>query len=318
MLVLSMNSKRQRRPNVRLGEVGDVSAAFACGISQKTRENLGQKGWKHDFLNPKESEYNPNCGFSQQMLSEFTVSDPGVSPRISADMQQNRENNNPNPLKSVFEFASSDEIDVSKSKLNFGNITRKCRLMKRRKRNTRGSYGVFSGAWNSKISPEISIEDGKEHGGNEVVGFTSSACFDIYELNGFKDSSDHETSATSKEACENDINELTFNVQTQGISNGFLKEGACYEVNNGFPQSFGECDKINVSHSSVNSVRRWLEELGFGKYAGVFEMHEVDEEALPLLTFEDLKDMGVLAVGPRRKLYTAIQQLKRGRERVST
>ncbi|KAA8542357.1 hypothetical protein F0562_023507 [Nyssa sinensis] len=315
MMVLSMNSKRQRRPNVRLGEVGDVSAAFACGISHKTKEIFGQKRWKHDFLNPKESDYNPICGFPQQM-SEFTVSDPGVSPRISADMQQNRENNNPNSLKSVFEFASSDEVDVSKSKLNFGNITRKCRLMKRRRRNTEGNCGVFSGAWNSKISPEISIENRKEYGGKDVGGFTSNICLDTYEVNGFRDFSDHETPATSKEASQNDINEPTSNVQTQGISNEFLKEGACYEGNNGFPQSFGECDKLKVSHSSVNSVRRWLEELGFGKYAGVFEMHEVDEEALPLLTFEDLKDMGVLPVGPRRKLYTAIQQLKRGRERV--
>ncbi|XP_076914410.1 uncharacterized protein LOC143573406 [Bidens hawaiensis] len=62
-----------------------------------------------------------------------------------------------------------------------------------------------------------------------------------------------------------------------------------------------------VSESmSINSVGRWLEDVGFGRYAGVFEMHEVDEEALPLLTLDDLKEMGVLAVGPRRKLYAAI------------
>uniref|UniRef100_A0A5B7AG98 SAM domain-containing protein n=1 Tax=Davidia involucrata TaxID=16924 RepID=A0A5B7AG98_DAVIN len=317
MLVLSMNSKRLRRPNVRLEEIGDVSAAFACGISQKTKKNLGQKRWKHDFMNPMESDYNPICGFSQQKLSEFTVPDPGVSPRILDDMQQNRENNNPNSLKSVFEFARSDEINMSKSKLNFGTINRKCRQMKRQRRSTRGNCGVFGGAWDSKMSSEISIEDGKDHGGEGVDWFTSNSCFDIYNVNGFKDSSDHETSATSKEACENDIDELTFNVQMQGPSNEFSKEGACYEGNNAFPQSFGECDKIKFSHSDVNSVRQWLEELGFGKYAGVFEMHEVDEEALPLLTFEDLKEMGVIAIGPRRKLYTAIQQLRRGGERVS-
>ncbi|XP_076910008.1 uncharacterized protein LOC143567485 [Bidens hawaiensis] len=62
-----------------------------------------------------------------------------------------------------------------------------------------------------------------------------------------------------------------------------------------------------VSESvSVNSVGRWLEDVGFGRYASVFEMHEVDEEALPLLTVDDLKEMGVLAVGPRRKLYAAL------------
>ncbi|KAI4319172.1 hypothetical protein MLD38_032804 [Melastoma candidum] len=61
--------------------------------------------------------------------------------------------------------------------------------------------------------------------------------------------------------------------------------------------------------AQVSSVGRWLEEIGFGKYAGVFEMHEVDEEALPLLTIQDLKEMGFSAVGPRRKLYEAIRRV---------
>ncbi|KAA8546836.1 hypothetical protein F0562_003240 [Nyssa sinensis] len=143
------------------------------------------------------------------------------------------ESNNPNSLKSVFEFASSDEVDVSKSNLNFGNITRKCRLMKRRRRNTEGNCGVFSGAWNSKISPEISIENRKEYGGKDVGGFTSNICLDTYEVNGFRDFSDHETSATSKEASQKDINEPTSKMQTQfensssdcGGDDGWLPQG---------------------------------------------------------------------------------------------
>ncbi|XP_010519477.1 PREDICTED: ankyrin repeat and SAM domain-containing protein 6-like [Tarenaya hassleriana] len=58
-------------------------------------------------------------------------------------------------------------------------------------------------------------------------------------------------------------------------------------------------------------VRIWLEELGMGRYWPVFEIHEVDEEVLPLLTLEDLKDMGINAVGSRRKMYCAIQKLGR-------
>ncbi|KAD2805955.1 hypothetical protein E3N88_39332 [Mikania micrantha] len=69
-------------------------------------------------------------------------------------------------------------------------------------------------------------------------------------------------------------------------------------------------DVISDSVSDINGVGKWLEDLGFGRYAGVFEMHEVDETALPLLTLDDLKEMGVLAVGPRRKLYAAICRLK--------
>ncbi|CAO2826952.1 unnamed protein product [Amaranthus hypochondriacus] len=58
-----------------------------------------------------------------------------------------------------------------------------------------------------------------------------------------------------------------------------------------------------------NGVRVWLDGLKLGKYWPLFEIHEVDEEVLPLLTLEDLKDMGIHAVGSRRKMYCAIQKL---------
>lgn len=64
--------------------------------------------------------------------------------------------------------------------------------------------------------------------------------------------------------------------------------------------------------SLVNGVRGWLQGLGLGKYAQLFETHEVDTEVLPLLTLDDLKDMGVMAVGTRRKMLFAIQQLGKG------
>ncbi|EOA24463.1 hypothetical protein CARUB_v10017720mg [Capsella rubella] len=56
-------------------------------------------------------------------------------------------------------------------------------------------------------------------------------------------------------------------------------------------------------------VKIWLQELGLGRYWPMFEIHEVDEEVLPLLTLEDLKDMGINAVGSRRKMFCAIQKL---------
>ncbi|XP_039011467.1 ankyrin repeat and SAM domain-containing protein 6-like [Hibiscus syriacus] len=65
-------------------------------------------------------------------------------------------------------------------------------------------------------------------------------------------------------------------------------------------------------HEEDDGVRTWLESLGLGRYAPVFEVHEVDEEILPLLTLEDLKDMGINAVGSRRKLFSAIQRLGKG------
>ncbi|KAF9622429.1 hypothetical protein IFM89_031232 [Coptis chinensis] len=64
--------------------------------------------------------------------------------------------------------------------------------------------------------------------------------------------------------------------------------------------------------SLEDSVRMWLIGLGLGRYEPVFEIHEVDEEVLPLLTLDDLKEMGINAVGSRRKLYSAIQKLAKG------
>ncbi|XP_068305437.1 uncharacterized protein [Pyrus communis] len=61
-----------------------------------------------------------------------------------------------------------------------------------------------------------------------------------------------------------------------------------------------------------DGVRVWLNGLGLGRYAPVFEFHEVDDEVLPMLTLEDLKDMGINAVGSRRKMYCAIQKLGKG------
>ncbi|KAK4792366.1 hypothetical protein SAY86_022801 [Trapa natans] len=60
-----------------------------------------------------------------------------------------------------------------------------------------------------------------------------------------------------------------------------------------------------------DGVRSWLMELGLSRYAPIFEVHEVDDEVLPMLTLEDLKDMGISAVGSRRKMYSAILKLQR-------
>ncbi|XWS47905.1 hypothetical protein CRYUN_Cryun13aG0026100 [Craigia yunnanensis] len=313
MLVLSMNSKRQRRPNVRLGEIGDASAAFACGFSQKTKESLVHKSWKPDFLNSQENELATAVEFSKGNSPDFLISYPGVSPRISADLQQNRENKNPNSSKLGFDLVSVDEIGVMKSSLNFGTITRKSRVMKRRGRSKGGNNCAFGSAWtwSSKLSPQFSGEDRKEHGEKEFMGIGSNACADYYPDNGFQDISDHETPATSKNVCEHDVDEPGYDSWQQGNANDFWKD-ACYEGNEVFLKSGDIWDQTRYTCNDVTSVRRWLEDLGFSRYADIFEMHEVDVETLPLLTLDDLKEMGVFAVGHQRKLYSAIQQLRGG------
>ena len=57
-------------------------------------------------------------------------------------------------------------------------------------------------------------------------------------------------------------------------------------------------------------VAAWLESLGLGQYARAFADNGVDAEVLPRLTAEDLREIGVLAVGHRRKLVEAIAALQ--------
>jgi class 3 adenylate cyclase/tetratricopeptide (TPR) repeat protein len=56
-------------------------------------------------------------------------------------------------------------------------------------------------------------------------------------------------------------------------------------------------------------IAGWLRELGLERYEGVFRDNEIDAQILPKLTADDLRDIGVTAVGHRRKLLEAISAL---------
>ncbi|MGA8921964.1 MAG: AAA family ATPase, partial [Candidatus Dormiibacterota bacterium] len=53
----------------------------------------------------------------------------------------------------------------------------------------------------------------------------------------------------------------------------------------------------------------WLRSLGLERYEAAFRENEIDETVLPNLTAEDLKELGVAALGHRRKLLDAIATL---------
>lgn len=268
MLILRMDSKRERRPNVRLGEVGDFPAAFACVFSHRCEAGSIRKRRNRGFsrLELDEPEKRP---VSEETRPESLDLDRAVSPGVLVDPLQCREDENP-----ASEAESLGEMGMTKCELNFGTVTRKCRVMKRRCRSAAGSNRVFASGWGFTCGPEVADElDGKVS-----VGFAKSFAPDV-ESN---DMSGRETS------------------MTEGTEDGNVSPNA--------GRGHG-VDDAGVGRDDSSSVREWLEELGLGKYADMFEMHEVDEQALPLLTLQDLKEMGVRAVGPRRKLYSAIKQL---------
>jgi hypothetical protein len=56
-------------------------------------------------------------------------------------------------------------------------------------------------------------------------------------------------------------------------------------------------------------VAAWLRKLELEQYEPAFRENEINERALPSLTAEDLKDLGVTLVGHRRRLLDAITAL---------
>ena len=57
-------------------------------------------------------------------------------------------------------------------------------------------------------------------------------------------------------------------------------------------------------------VAAWLRSLGLEQYEPAFRDNHIDVGILPVLTGEDLKDMGIVLVGDRRKLLEAIAALR--------
>src|SRR3954452_5287861 len=57
-------------------------------------------------------------------------------------------------------------------------------------------------------------------------------------------------------------------------------------------------------------VGAWLRELDLEQYEAAFRENGVSEKDLPHLTVEDLQDLGVVAVGHRRRLLVAIEALR--------
>ena len=61
---------------------------------------------------------------------------------------------------------------------------------------------------------------------------------------------------------------------------------------------------------AVMDLGGWLRSLGLGKYEAAFRENEIDETVLPRLTHENLKELGVTALGHRLKLLDAIAALR--------
>lgn len=57
-------------------------------------------------------------------------------------------------------------------------------------------------------------------------------------------------------------------------------------------------------------IEAWLRELGLERYADAFRANEIDHLILPILTVDDLSDIGVKIVGHRREILNAAEALQ--------
>ena len=59
----------------------------------------------------------------------------------------------------------------------------------------------------------------------------------------------------------------------------------------------------------MQQIADWLKKLGMSEYAERFAENHIDESVIRELTDQDLKDLGVVSLGHRRKMLRAIRDL---------
>jgi len=59
----------------------------------------------------------------------------------------------------------------------------------------------------------------------------------------------------------------------------------------------------------MQQIADWLKELGMAEYAERFAENHIDSGVLCDLTDQDLKDLGIVSIGHRRKMLRAISEL---------
>ena len=62
----------------------------------------------------------------------------------------------------------------------------------------------------------------------------------------------------------------------------------------------------------MDSTRKWLEDLGLGRYADMFEENDLDLDLVTDLSDDDLEKLGIASMGHRKKLLRAIASMANG------
>ncbi|EHA8587298.1 Protein bicaudal C [Cocos nucifera] len=268
-------SKRQRRPSVRLGDIGEQPAAISSEPhprrSKQWRISSSASAAGDQHLRHPPPPRDPSKAFSKTRplttLGPEEPRDAASEDRVLLPVDENLE-----PLAVA--------------------IRRGVRDAKARRAIARRARSV----WTSKVDEGMDAVDLKSSGGDDA-GEEGYRDFDDLR----REDSESPRAAAGVRVRVSDSRDI--GPTTDAVEGDVPSETHAGDWDN----QNGQC-----GWHEDGGVRSWLNRLGLGRYAPVFEIHEVDDEVLPFLTLEDLKDMGINAVGSRRKMYCAIQKLKKG------
>jgi hypothetical protein len=292
-----VGSKRQRRPSVRLGEIGGGDQLYESQHHRRTASN----SWKQQ----------------QQQILGFKEASKSSKTRALTNLSEFNEildGDNDINLDSV--AIGSWRVNHSSKKRGSLNVS-----AKRVRSNWVSKFDDSSGGRGNGGEGEEKYSGGEDDDDDDEEEEEEEDCREF----------DVENSETLLKE-QSRIRDPLDNLEDGNERNG--REVHCYRrvirgrndrnVNHDYrhdgvdlsgPSDNDMRDYRNIGRcggGGEDGVRIWLNSLGLGRYAPVFEIHEVDDEVLPKLTLEDLKDMGINAVGSRRKMFCAIQKLGKG------
>ncbi|KAF4365113.1 hypothetical protein F8388_007537 [Cannabis sativa] len=302
----TVGSKRQRRPSVRLGDIGG-DQSYDSQVRRST------KNWK---LSMEHHHHHHNHGHNHNRTSRDTVKTSKTRPLMN------------------FSSTGTDEgLDGVEEREREGNLETMAigswKLKESKKRGSVATKRVRSNWVSSKLD-----EGGGGVGGVEVGDGDEkySAGDDLDDVN--RDFEVENSESPLKEqspihsldnlGIDGNLNErevvyhgnrrptrVRVSDHHDGVELSGPSDTEVREWKSGNGNGNGNLGLLRERYVE-DGVRVWLNGLGLGRYAPVFEIHEVDDEVLPMLTLEDLKDMGINAVGSRRKMFCAIQKLGKG------
>ncbi|OVA09646.1 Sterile alpha motif domain [Macleaya cordata] len=314
----SLGSKRQRRPSVRLGDIGDQPAT----LSYESYINRRTKQWNDPKYRQQHSQKEPSsiAGKSSKTRPLLNLGNGG-----GGDCNETLESEDKNPTgDGNLELAVSGNRRGKDLKSKRGGLlgggggggTKRVRSnwVSKVDEGGEGDNEKFSGGddeneWYRDFDTMGSESPLREQ--NPIVALENTA-IELRQASDKGHGNEREGILLGqKRTVRARVSDSRDHgaVELEGPSDTDARDwkgGTSSDKNGVRERDRGRCRSLE------DGVQIWLNGLGLERYAPVFEIHEVDEEVLPLLTLEDLRDMGINAVGTRRKLYCAIQKLAKG------